>query len=179
MRRWIAAAGPRRGGSADVLREPRGVCIAAPAYADTSPDFSITFPAGLACPFELQIDGWMGNDHRAELTFKEDKNGYVRSISAGLGSALRYINTSNQKTMSTKANGSVIQAVTYNADGSQTVSLTGHTVLFMFPTDFPPGPSTTLYVGRVVYTNAPAAMGGYSTLQSSSGKATDICAALQ
>ena len=152
--------------------------LAAPAFADTPPDFSITFPAGLTCPFELKIDGWFGNDNRAELTFKEDKNGYVRSISAGKGSTLRYTNTSNQKTMSTKANGSVFHTLTYLADGSQLWSLTGHNVLLMFPTDFPPGPTTTLYTGQVTYTVAPAAMGGYATVLSSSGKAFDICGAL-
>jgi hypothetical protein len=152
--------------------------FAAPAFADTPPDFDITFPAGLACPFELRIEGWAGNDHRADLTFKEDKNGYVKSISAGKGSTLRYTNTSNQKTMSTKANGAVYHTLTYVADGSQLWSLTGHNVLLMFPTDFPPGPTTTLYTGQVTYTVAPPAMGGYATVLSSSGKALDICGAL-
>jgi hypothetical protein len=153
--------------------------VAAPAFADTPPDFTVTFPAGLTCPFELQVDGWIGNNNRADLTFKEDKNGYVRSISAGIGSALRYTNTSNQKTMSTKANGAVTHTLTYSLDGSQTVSSNGHNVLFLFPTDIPAGRATILYIGRVVYTVAPAAMGGYYTVQSYSGKAVDICAALQ
>lgn len=152
--------------------------FATPAFADTPPDFSVTFPAGLTCPFELRVDGWFGNSNRVELAFKEDKNGYIRSISAGKGSALRYTNTSNQKTMSTKANGAVTHTMTYTADGSQSVSATGHNVLFMFPTDYPPGPSATLYTGRVNYTVAPPAMGGYFTVQSSSGQTVDICASL-
>lgn len=153
--------------------------ITVPAYADTPPDFSVTFPAGLGCAFELRIDGWYGNDNRVERTFKEDKNGYIRSISAGIGSALRYTNTSNQKTLSTKANGAVTHTMTYNQDGSQTVSSNGHNVLVLFPTDFPPGPATILYIGRVVYTVAPPAMGGFWTVRSFSGKTVDICAALQ
>jgi hypothetical protein len=80
--------------------------------------------------------------------------------------------------MSTKANGAVTHTLTYMPDGSQPVSATGHNVLFIFPTDFPPGPATTLYTGRVSYTVAPPAMGGYYTAQSSSGKTVDICAAL-
>ena len=62
-----------------------------------------------------------------------------------------------------------------NADGSQTVTLSGHNVLFLFPTDVPAGPSTTLYVGRVVFT---VDVNGVFTLVSTAGTATDICAAL-
>jgi hypothetical protein len=64
---------------------------------------------------------------------------------------------------------------TYNPDGSQTIEITGHNVLILFPTDFPPGPSTTLYVGRVVYSID--ASGVYTVLEES-GKKTDICAAV-
>lgn len=149
--------------------------IAAPASADTSPDFDLTFPAGWACSFELRIEGWFGNTHRVERTFKEDKNGFVRSISAGIGSTLRYTNNSNLKSMTTKANGAVTRTTTYTQDGSQTWSLTGHNVLIMFPTDVPAGPSTTLYTGRVVFTVDPTYT---TTVQSYSGKALDICAAL-
>ena len=63
----------------------------------------------------------------------------------------------------------------FNADGSQTVTVTGHNVLILFPSDVPAGPSTTLYVGRVVYT---IGTDGVFTLVSTSGTATDICAAL-
>jgi hypothetical protein len=55
------------------------------------------------------------------------------------------------------------------------VTLTGHNVLFLFPTDVPAGPSTTLYVGRVVFH---VDTEGVFTLQSTNGTATDICAAL-
>jgi hypothetical protein len=147
----------------------------APAVA-ADPDFTVVFPAGWACVgFDLQIDGWAGNK-RPDLTFKEDKNGYVRSISAGTGSTLLYTNLSTGKSMTTKANGSVVQTRTYLPDGTQIVKLTGHTVLIMFPTDTPPGPSTTLYVGRVVYQQN--LFTGVTTILSSSGNATDVCAAL-
>jgi len=45
----------------------------------------------------------------------------------------------------------------------------------MMAPDVPAGPSTTLYVGRVVFT---VDTSGVFTLQSVSGKSTDICAAL-
>ncbi len=63
----------------------------------------------------------------------------------------------------------------FNPDGSYTETLTGHNVLILFPTDVPAGPSTTLYVGSVVFTVDLAAV---FTVQRVSGKATDICAAL-
>jgi hypothetical protein len=52
----------------------------------------------------------------------------------------------------------------------------GHPVLIMFPTDVPAGPSTTLYVGRVVFDVDNAT--GVFTLKETHGKATDLCAAL-
>ena len=51
----------------------------------------------------------------------------------------------------------------------------GHNVIILYPTDVPAGPSTTLYVGQVVYMDD-----GYGnfTLVKTSGKSLDICAAL-
>ena len=37
------------------------------------------------------------------------------------------------------------------ADGTSTYTTMGHLVLIMFPSDVPAGPSTTLYVGHVVF----------------------------
>ena len=48
-------------------------------------------------------------------------------------------------------------------------------MLILFPTDVPAGPSTTLHVGRVVYT---IDTNGVFTVQRVSGTSTDICAAL-
>jgi hypothetical protein len=62
-----------------------------------------------------------------------------------------------------------------NGDGSQTWMMMGHNVLILFPTDVPAGPSTTLYVGRIVFT---VDISGVYTLQSTNGTSVDICAAL-
>jgi hypothetical protein len=137
------------------------------------PDFSLDFAAGLACnDFDLRIEGWGGNRHFKEFT---DKNGnVVRSLDAGTGSALRFTNLSNGETFSTKSNGAVAQR-RYNSDGSYTETDTGHNLLILFPTDIPAGPSTTLIVGRVVFTVDSAFN---FTVQTLSGKTTDICAAV-
>ena len=99
----------------------------------------------------------------------------VRSLDAGTGSALRFTNLSpNGKTFSTTSNGAVSRK-TFNLDGSFTEVDTGHNILILFPTDNPTGPSTTLIVGRLVFT---VDAFGVFTVQTVSGKVTDICAAL-
>ena len=137
-------------------------------------DFMVDFPAGLACSFELQVlfDGMVGKQISREFV---DRNGnIVRSITAGTGSALTFTNAETGATLSTRSNGAVTQ-ITSNGDGSYTYVTTGHNILILFPTDIPAGPSTTLYVGRVVFTSD-----SFSnfTLLDTAGSATDICAAL-
>ena len=77
--------------------------------------------------------------------------------------------------MTSKANGSVISTTTTLADRSSTSVLTGHTVVIMFPTDVPAGPSTTLYTGRV---EIDVDASGISTIVDEAGRALDICAGL-
>jgi hypothetical protein len=132
-----------------------------------------TFPAGVTCSFGLQVDA-AGGDHRVDRTFVDANGNPVRILSAGRGSQLTFTNADTGATIALPANGAVSRTV-INADGSQTVTVTGHNVLILFPTDVPAGPSTTLYVGRVVFT---VDVNGVFTLVSTSGTATDICAAL-
>jgi hypothetical protein len=142
------------------------------AVSANSPDFTLDFPGGLACAFELRIDGSGGNQVYREFF---DKGGtLVRSLAAGTGAALTFTNVDTGATLSTTSNGAVAH-VTYNADGSSTSVLTGHNILILFPTDVPAGPSTTLYVGRVAFA---IDSNGTFTLERHSGTATDICAAL-
>jgi hypothetical protein len=137
-------------------------------------DFVMDFPAGLACEsFDLRIEG----NTNSKQVYKEfyDKNGNpVRILSAGKGSSLLFTNLATNATLALAANGSVTQIVP-NGDGSQTWMMMGHNVLILFPTDVPAGPSTTLYVGRIVFT---VDISGVYTLQSTNGTSVDICAAL-
>ncbi len=133
----------------------------------------IVFPPGVACDFGLAVD-LGGGGPRVEHTFTDVNGNPVRILSTGVGNQLTFTNLSNGATTALSANGAVTNTV-FNADGSQTVTLTGHNILIMFPTDVPAGPSTTLYVGRVVFT---VDADGVTTLMSTSGRATDICAAL-
>jgi hypothetical protein len=146
--------------------------LAASADAAVAAEHDVVFPAGVACDFELAVD-FAGGDKRIERTFVDANGNPVRILSAGVGSQLTFTNLSNDVTTALRANGAVMHTV-LNTGGSRTVTLTGHNVLILFPSDVPAGPSTTLYVGRVVYTD----VGGVFTLQSTSGRETDICAAL-
>jgi hypothetical protein len=133
----------------------------------------LDLPAGLACEFELQVT----IDSSTHRVYKEfyDKNGnLVRVLTAGKGDELSFANSNSGATLSLKGNGSVAH-VALHPDGTQTWRTTGHNVLILFPTDVPAGPSTTLYMGRVVFT---VDTSGVFTLRSTSGKSMDICAAL-
>jgi len=141
-----------------------GLTAATPAAADSN---SLTFDPGIACAFGLRID--VSGGHFAVRT-DTDRH----KISAGNGTVLTFTNLATGKTLTLSSNGSV-ERDTFNADGTTTVDALGYNVIILFPTDFPPGPSTTLYVGRVVYT---VDTSGVFRIQTHSGPTRDICAAL-
>ena len=63
-----------------------------------------------------------------------------------------------------------------NPDGTMTFTATGHNGLVLFPSDVPAGPSTTQYIGRIVYHVDP--MTGVFTLLQESNNQRDVCAEL-
>jgi hypothetical protein len=144
-----------------------GLTAATPSVA-AGADFDFSLPAGQACAdFGLRIIG-VGDSRQV----REFRNGSV--ISAGKGFTLTFINLDNTgKTLTLQSNGSVEKKTSLNPPN--TVQLAGHNVIILFPTDITPGPSTTLYVGSVVYT---ADANNNFTILSHSGRTTDICAAL-
>jgi len=146
-----------------------------PVAADSPPDQMFTLPAGQACAgFDLQVEIW-SNPNRVMRQFLDSNGNVVRMLTAGKGNTLVFTNMTSGERLSLKPNGAV-EHVTFNPDGTETWVVTGHNVLILFPTDVPAGPSTTQYVGRVVFTVDPTT--GVFTLQSVSGNSTDICAAL-
>jgi hypothetical protein len=148
--------------------------VAASAAAEEPPDSVLDLDAGVGCDFALHVEIRGGTQVFREFT---DKNGQVvRILLAGKGSALLFENASDPTapSLSLKANGSVAH-ITVNPDGSSTWTTTGHNVLILFPTDIPAGPSTTLQVGRLVFTVDST---GVFTVRERSGKTTDICAQL-
>jgi hypothetical protein len=145
--------------------------LAAPTRGEFAP--IADFPAGIACSFPLLIES-DGTGHRVMKEFYDRTGNVVRYIDNGTGPDLRLTNTATGANMTLQGNGANV-VTRPQPDGSVLVRTTGHNILIMYPTDAPPGPSTTLYVGQFVYT---VNSGGVFTLQSSSGRQVNICAEL-
>jgi len=138
----------------------------------TNPASAFVLPAGDGCAFPLQID--QEGSQPVDRTF-HDKNGNVVHLFAGKGTSNTFTNVNTGASLTIKPNGgSVSRTTTYPDTSSMTVA-TGFNALVLFPTDIPAGPSTTLYIGRLVYT---VDKSGVFTVIGSSGKQTDICATL-
>jgi hypothetical protein len=134
----------------------------------------IDLPAGLACAgFDLRVE-ILFNPNRVSKEFSDKNGNIVRTLTAGKGNALSFTNLSTGAMLALRPNGSV-EHVRVLPDGSQEWTTTGHNVLILFPTDVPAGPSTTLYVGRVIFT---VDTSGVFTLRETSGRSTDLCAVL-
>jgi hypothetical protein len=130
----------------------------------------IDLPAGLGCEFPLRIDASAGKVR--VVTFEDENGDPVRTITVRTGVVLTYTNLTTDESISFKTSGSVQSTVF--GDDVNTVTLTGHNGLILFPSDSPEGPTTTQYTGKIVYTDA----AGTFTLLSTSNEGTDVCAAL-
>ena len=146
--------------------------MATAAWGDSATTVQV-FPAGLACAdFDLKVEASGGTIKQHDIT---DRSGeVVRVILAGTGPALTLTNLTSGATYSTPSNGSVTH-IAVNPDGTLTYRVTGHNILILFPTDVPPGPSTTLYVGQVGFTVDANAV---FRVTSMAGRSVDICTAL-
>lgn len=153
--------------------------LSAPAASAAPPsgppdDLFFDLPAGQGCDFRLIGQGTDSKRHTKEFF---DQNGLkVRIIEAGKGFNLTYTNYDTKKSISFKGNGSVTKTSINNETNVSTVTATGHNGLILFPLDVPAGPSTTQYVGRIVYT---IDANGIFTLKSTSGTKVDVCAAIK
>ena len=155
------------------------------AVAQTSCDLPqcqrIPLDAGLACEFPLIVDV-RPPDTREEHVIREfvDNNGNDVTVilKTGRGSAITLTNGDTGATLLLPARGAPQREREVISDDTNTSTFTtmGHLVLILFPTDFPAGPSTTLYVGRVVFDVDN--MTGVFTLKETRGKSTDLCAVL-
>ena len=145
----------------------------APVSAD--PVWSMTLPAGLACPdFDLLIEGY-GDGPQVNKLWTDENNNPVRMLTAGTGYELVYTNLDTGQTFWSRSNGAVTQE-TYNGDGTVSATSQGHILLILFPDDYPPGPSTTLNSGRIVYEYDLTTY--VFTVHKITGKQTDLCAVL-
>ena len=131
-----------------------------------------TYPAGVACEFELRVDATGGP--QVNKTF-DAPDGSMRILSAGKGSDLVFTNLESGATYSLSASGTV-SWTRVDPAGAARLTVIGHAVVIYFPTDTPAGPSTTLVVGRE---DIAVDLDTFEfTRLSRTGKTTDICAAL-
>ncbi|OOP65312.1 hypothetical protein BMF89_00245 [Arthrobacter sp. SRS-W-1-2016] len=147
--------------------------VAQPASAAASKPpqiqaFSASFPAGVACPFPLDITGT--NGMLTEITFK---NGDFFNV--GKGVLLTYTNPTNGESYTVNTAGSVDRFV-QNADGTYTVYLSGHNGYVYFNTDAT-GPRVIEYTGRLVVT-VDSSLANTLSVDFTSGQSVDVCAAL-
>ena len=142
------------------------------ARSASAVDQEFTLPAGTGCQFALHVEAVGGNQQ--VRPFLDGKGNPVTLIEAGTGTQVTVTNVSNEKELRFRSNGVVTRTV-FHEDGTRTVTTTGHLILILFPTDKPAGPSTTLIVGRVVYDSTP---NDDFTVQSITGRTTDLCALL-
>lgn len=135
---------------------------------------AVVYPAGIACPgFDLQVAA--GDQHGKSVwhEFYDRDGNFVRGIAAGTGAEITFTNMTSGESLTLPSNGAGnIQRPTPTG---ATLATFGHMVIIMFPTDVPAGPSTTLFIGRVVFS---IDRDGVWTLQSAAGRSIDICAAL-
>jgi hypothetical protein len=151
---------------------PRSASIRCPpdVVHDVEDAPTIDLPAGVGCEFPLRIDASAGKVR--VVTFEDENGDPVRTITVRTGVVLTYTNLTTDESISFKTSGSVQSTVF--GDEVNTVTLTGHNGLILFPSDSPEGPTTTQYTGKIVYTDA----AGTFTLLSTSNEGTDVCAAL-
>lgn len=132
----------------------------------------ITLPAGQGCPdFALTVSGT--NSQTRTVEYRKNGN-LIRTTESGLGYDLTYTNAATGKSVVYGSDFLVTDTV-YHGKGLRTVTSTGHFGIIMFPTDRPAGPSTTQYVGTVVYS---ATKTDRFTIISEQGQETDVCAQL-
>ena len=101
-----------------------------------------------------------------------DANGNDVQLITGLAGPVTFTNTDTGASLTAPARGAVWKLVTTPDGRTTTFTATGHFVLILFPEDVPAGPSTTLYVGRVVFTIDN--LTGVFTLQETRGTAADL-----
>jgi len=147
---------------------------AASAHADST----ASFPCGQVCK-NSAVSVTIGDNAKQQTRTSTSSDGTVTTRVTGKGPDLTFYNPDNpSSTYSLKGNGATSKTVV-QPDGTSTLTVTGHNVLFYFPTDTQaggqPGPATKLVTGRAVVNID--ANGNWTTF-SQNGKVTDICAQL-
>ncbi len=135
------------------------------------PSFPQTFPAGTACNFPLHIDPIV--DKQFKKVYPPQPNGDFFQMVTG-NFVAQLTNLGNGKSITMNFSGP--QKILGHPNGTLDITLSGPTMVILFPFDVPPGPDTFAAKGRIEETfNVNT---GVTTLVSETGTKTDLCAAL-
>lgn len=142
---------------------------ATPAAAE----LTIKLPAGEACR-DFAVDVVIGDDSKRNTRQFTDRNGNQVSLITGRAESV-VVKAESGASVTVPSRGAVTRTTT-DANGVSTVEHRGHLLLVLFSTDVGGAgltpTSTTLITGRTVFTVTPD---GVFTVQSVSGRTTDLC----
>ena len=165
---------PRQAGKASAAAAAAVACLvatAAPAAAEL-----ITLPPGEACrDFPVILD--IGDDSKRNTRTFLDRNGNEVMLTTGRAESVVVTNATTGESVTVPSRGARTRQTTI--DGTTTFVSTGNLLLILFSSDVGGDgltpTSTTLTAGRTVFT---VDENGVFTVQSVSGKTTDICKVL-
>jgi hypothetical protein len=146
------------------------ILLGGTASTASAAEHDLTFGAGVACAFPLALDGGALPPERKTFT---DPNGNPIVLLAGKSGAVTYTNLATEESLTFPSRGTALRLTT-QSDGTQLLEFSGNVGILLFPTDDPPGPSTTQINGRLVLKQD----GPVTTVLKQEGNQIDVCAAL-
>jgi len=144
-----------------------------PVHEPTAPTGIGVVPAGIACPFEVDIELVSGDQGRM-ITFFDHEGNVTRIMGTARPSVWRITNTATGATVNVTLPAGH-QTVTFLPDGTAHIEISGGVIGFQGPADTPAGPFAFTNVGRLIVNIAPDNTG---TLLALSGHRFDLCAAV-
>ena len=160
---WASMAMPA--GAVAPFREPYGPASAGGSVAGS-------YPAGVACPFAVSFEIVSGGTGE-QLVFTDRSGGLVRIFNRVTPSTWVITNLETDESQQVVVPGGSGR-ISFAADGTTTVTISGGAIGFNAPADTPPGPFSLVNVGRLVFVIAPDGTGTLSLR----GTQTDLCAAV-
>ena len=132
----------------------------------------VVVPAGVACA-DFDVGLGVETDNQTVTTFFDTDGNPVRQLITGR-LVMSVTNLATGDSLLVRLGGA--QHIDFNPSGTLTLVGTGNILLILFPTDVPPGPSTTLHSGRVVVEIDPAT--GFFNVLGERGSRLDVCQVL-
>lgn len=129
--------------------------------------FDFSFSAGQVCSFALEAESVV---MREVETLWLNPDGSPNHAEVTGANVVRFTNLDNGKSVVLNESGP--STIEFNADGSLLITGRGATGISLFPTDTPPGPTTFVVYGRVVFTAGPSGV----TILEVTGHYVDVCA---